>query len=467
MRPLRAVVVSLWVLGVFSVPAALAGNCTAPETLGECSQECPSYKACLRCCSATRAAVSTCRSECTGLLSADRPRNDPSVGGDPQSPTRRPPRPARPARPVRTLPNRQPPGQPAPAQPTINPAGFSATCSLDQAGDRLWVRLRVKNNAGVALATVAAQSPRVQIEAGTQLSMPKAPIPRAYSTLAAGDTAEFRWQGRLRLGGAVGISTAVSALAPNGATLTTPQIDCGTIGGSEPDPQPEPEIPANPPHSNPPNSPNSPNPPSGAATAEAAQCANCHESPHMAFVANMWLESGHASTNGRGRDNTFCANCHSPLQADARASAAQNTTIPASQWQGVTCSACHPSDEEGAGWNTPIGTYNVATRSHSPVPLGDADVLCTRCHTGEFAPGFQGYGDYMNFAGVRCIDCHMPKIPSGDPAIGERVAHNFKVAANLPYSCGTVPGGCHARRPTSWAVRILELGPMHTRGHGN
>ncbi len=108
----------------------------------------------------------------------------------------------------------------------------------------------------------------------------------------------------------------------------------------------------------------------------------------------------------------------------------------------------------------------MATRTHSPVPLGDADVLCTQCHTGDFAPGFQGYGDYMHYAGVRCIDCHMAKIPSGDPAIGERAAHNFKVAANLPYSCGTVPGGCHARRPMSWAVRILELGPMHTRGQG-
>ncbi len=297
------------------------------------------------------------------------------------------------------------------------------------------------------LTNVVAQSPLVQVEAGTKFSLGKAPSPRSYAVLLAGSTVIFRWQGRLSSSGAVGISASASAVAPSGATIDTPLVDCGTIGASQPNP-PATQEPTD-------------------ATPEATQCGGCHSSPHMAFVANKWKESAHASSYGPAQGNTYCATCHSPLQANAGATRTSNATIPEAQWQGVTCSVCHPPGAQRAEWNTPIATYDVTTRAYEPVPLWDADELCTHCHSEDHAPGFQGYGRVMYDAGVRCIDCHMAKIPADDPNVGQRAAHDFKVAANLPYSCGTYPGGCHMRRPEAWAARILVLGPLHAppKGH--
>ncbi len=329
--PLRTLVVCCFMGGLLNVSAAIAGTCTAPDAPVDCSQDCGTWKACLQCCTQARTSASVCRSACAPLFGASEPR----VGGDPQSRVQRP---ARPARPVRTRPTRRPGAQAAPTPPRLDPAGFSATCNLEQAADRVWVHLQVTNETGAALTTVAARASACASGGGRAVVAAEgADPPRVCDAGDRGAASSSGGRDDCGSGGAVGISTAASAVAPNGTALLTRQVDCGTLGGTEPrsgeptaTPTPGPLHPA-----------------SGAATAEAAQCANCHERPHMAFVANMWRESGHASTNGRGRDNTFCANCHSPLQADAAASATKNAAIPVSQWQGVTCSVCHPSRRGG------------------------------------------------------------------------------------------------------------------------
>jgi hypothetical protein len=263
-----------------------------------------------------------------------------------------------------------------------------------------------------------------------------------------GSTVTFEWQGRLSASGAVGISASASAVAPNGQSIDTPLVDCGTVGGSQPNPpvQPTPTEP----------------PPQATPTPETTT----GEPAYVAFVRSKWSESRHADTYGPAQGNTFCARCHSPLQADAGASETRTTAIPEAQWQDVTCSVCHPSAGQRAAWGSPIAKYDVATKTYESVPLADADELCTHCHTGEFTTGFQGYGSVMHDAGVRCIDCHMAVIPADDPNVGQWPAHDFKVAANLPYSCGTYPGGCHSRRPETWARRILTLGPLHAPVQG-
>jgi hypothetical protein len=58
--------------------------------------------------------------------------------------------------------------------------------------------------------------------------------------------------------------------------------------------------------------------------------------------------------------------------------------------------------------------------------------------------------ELMYVAGVRCIDCHMAPygiIPAteGTEHPVKKLFHDFKVAANLPYSCGVSGSmvGCH------------------------
>lgn len=314
--------------------------------------------------------------------------------------------------------------------------------------DRVVVVLEVTNDTGTDLRTVSARQPLVQLEAGTNLSLGTVSSPRSYGVILVGSTVSFQWQGRLSRTGAAGISASASAVAPNGESIGTPLADCGTVGGPQPNPpmQPTPTEP----------------PPQATPTPETTT----GEPAYVAFVRSRWSESRHADTYGPAQGNTFCAQCHSPLQADAGASETRNAAIPEAQWQDVTCSVCHPSAAQREAWGSPIATYDVATKTYESVPLAGADDLCMHCHTGEFATEFQSYGTVMHEAGVRCIDCHMALIPAGDPSIGRWPAHDFKVAANLPYSCGTYPGGCHSRRPETWARGILALGPLHAPVQG-
>ncbi len=441
MIPLLCVAAFLCGLLVADPPAALAGTCGAPNALQDCSGNCTSLNACLHCCTRAHASVSTCRTECSAVVNAGRPQSAPSTATDRPQVSRQP---SRPARPAPRLPRRPRSAQPPPAGPTIDPGRFSASCHLEQARDRVVVSLEVTNDTGVDLRTVTAHQPFVQLEAGTNLSLGKVSSPRSYVVIPEGSAVSFRWQGRLSAAGAAGISASASAVGPNGEPIDTPLADCGTVGQSRP------------------------NPPLPPATSEATPPTEttAGEPAVVAFVRSKWSASRHADTYGPPQGNTFCARCHSPLQADAGATETNNATIPEAQWEGVTCSVCHPSAAQRAAWGSPIAKYDVATGTYESVPLADADELCTHCHTGGFATGFQGYGRVMHEAGVRCIDCHMAVIPADDPNVGQQPAHDFKVAANLPYSCGTFPGGCHARRPETWARRILTLGPLHAPEQG-
>jgi hypothetical protein len=441
-HPLLSVTAFLFGLVLAGVPAALAGTCSAPDARSDCSADCTSLNACLHCCTRAHASGATCRAECSAVVGARRPVSAPRPAADRPQVTRQP---SRPTRPAPRAPTRPRPAQQPPTEPTIDPSRLSASCHLDQAGDRVVVNLRVTNDTGADLRTVLANQPLVQVEAGARLSLGKVPSPHSYGVIVAGGSVSFRWQGRLGPAGAVGVSASASAVAPTGQSIDTPLADCGIAGQSQPNP------PA------PTDTTPEANPPTDTTTADSAV---------VAFVTSKWSESGHADTYGPAQGNTFCARCHSPLQADAGATETNNAAIPEAQWQDVTCSVCHPSAAQRAAWGSPIAKYDVATKTYESVPLADADVLCTHCHTDQFAPGFQGYGVIMHEAGVRCIDCHMAVIPAGDPNVGQWPAHDFKVAANLPYSCGTYPGGCHSRRPEAWARRILALGPLHAPQQG-
>ena len=197
---------------------------------------------------------------------------------------------------------------------------------------------------------------------------------------------------------------------------------------------------------------------------EANACASCHypTGAHMPYVVDKWFDSKHAQSYGVYQGNTYCANCHAPFQADPLADHANNVPVSPDEWEAVTCGACHPPHNLRVEWGTTIGIYDIATEEYSPLNVDDSNALCTNCHTGmRHSQDFQGYGQVMfHKKGVQCIDCHMAKIPVAD-GLKDRAAHDFNVAANLPYSCGTIAGGCHSNHKESWALKQIAKKRIH------
>jgi hypothetical protein len=219
---------------------------------------------------------------------------------------------------------------------------------------------------------------------------------------------------------------------------------------------------------------------------ESNSCAGCHFFPGnavMPFTVDTWLESDHANSYRGFLGNTYCARCHSPFQADPLATHGENEDVPSEEWEAVTCGACHPPHDLRVEWGTPIGIYDVDAGEWSPVNREDVNDLCLHCHSGEEPHNepveFQGFGKVMyEKKGVRCIDCHMAKVPN--TVVAEetwRHAHDMGVGGDVvegpeddgalliedkeQYSCGTIPGGCHDNKTKEWALKQLEKQKIH------
>jgi hypothetical protein len=205
---------------------------------------------------------------------------------------------------------------------------------------------------------------------------------------------------------------------------------------------------------------------------EAENCAGCHFNPNMAEVVATWEESAHASTFHGFNGNTYCSGCHSPLEADAAATSSSNAPVPLETWQSVTCASCHPPHDLRVEWETPLGLYDIAANAdpnnypdmgYVPLYRDESNLLCESCHTGlRHTRDFQGFGRSMfEKKAVMCIDCHMAVVPN--PVQGEPpfATHTFDVAANLPWSCGTVPDGCHSNKTEAWAAKQIAKEKLH------
>jgi hypothetical protein len=412
----RALCVCLLVGMFLGARSASGASCAAPDDISQCSTLCSSSRDCIACCTSVSQQATQCKRSCLLI---------------------------RPSRPTS-------PGAQAAA------GNLTANCRLLQAGGRVSITLRVQNTTGVMLKNVSPASPSLQADANTEFDL-GAPRPTGYLMLRAGSFATFMWRGALRSDGAVGIAMSVSGTDPTGATISMPLVDCGTVTATQRSRHPV--RPARPGPARP--STGGSSPPAAAQT-EAQQCAACHENPKQAFVAAKWSESGHANSYGTVQGNTYCAQCHSPFQADANATKTNNQPIPTEQWQAVTCSVCHPPQEKMTEWGSPIALYDIATKTYSPLALADANILCLNCHNGSlYAPKFGDAGLLMMQTGVRCIDCHMSQITSVNRTEGQAAAHDFKVEANLPSSCGLGPGGCHGGNTNAWAVNEIRSGAIH------
>ncbi len=245
---------------------------------------------------------------------------------------------------------------------------------------------------------------------------------------------------------------------------------------------------------------------------EANSCTGCHfrlgiAGDHMleavgvtfnsstnafSFTGNGWLAARHSTSNYGSTQNTFCAKCHSPLQATPQSSFNdgyfENTAlIPNGQVEGVTCGACHLSHNAAAVAGTRIGIYKYGMdrntlAAYQPLMPGNFDLLCLNCHVQRHNEDNAAFAR-MYAAGVECVDCHMApygynKNSDGSDGTLVKHFHNFKVAANLPYSCG-VDGSltgfqCHPGFSTNSTLALIPYlkgqhkawWPLNPKGSG-
>jgi ribosomal protein L40E len=200
---------------------------------------------------------------------------------------------------------------------------------------------------------------------------------------------------------------------------------------------------------------------------EAEGCRDCHFYPGdviMTFVVDKWFESEHATAgDGQGfMQNTFCAHCHSPFQADPAATRDDNDPVPFDEWEAITCRSCHMTRDLRIEFETPIGIYHVEEDAFEPVDEEDANDVCIHCHTNALEPGFfQGYGVIMEKKGVQCIACHMPKVLNDYDILTDRFnrSHTMWVRENAVGSC--LAAGCHENKDEKWALKQIDKERIH------
>jgi len=163
------------------------------------------------------------------------------------------------------------------------------------------------------------------------------------------------------------------------------------------------------------------------------------------FTGSGWLSARHSQSNHVSTQNTYCSKCHAPLQASAESSwkkgIFKNTDpIPDGQTEGVTCASCHPSHTVAAQLGRRLGVYQwgkdrTTADAYQVVQPGDEDTLCLNCHVERHNVDNPVFFR-MYQAGVRCIDCHMAVYGTIANTDVPKREHDWKVAKNLPFSCG-------------------------------
>lgn len=189
----------------------------------------------------------------------------------------------------------------------------------------------------------------------------------------------------------------------------------------------------------------------------------------FSFTSNGWFASKHSKSNYKSTQDTYCAKCHSPLQAtaDAQFKPGMSQPIPDGKVEGVTCAVCHPSHTSAVVLGRRLGIYKWGMDKNKPeaydvIHEGQEDSLCLSCHTrhNEGNPAF----DLMYVAEVRCMDCHMAVYGKILDTEVDKRFHDFKVAKNVPFSCGVEGSVIHCH-PEFGAESTLALIPYMKEQH--
>ncbi len=193
---------------------------------------------------------------------------------------------------------------------------------------------------------------------------------------------------------------------------------------------------------------------------EADSCTSCHFSlgaggDHMleavgvkidstnsvfSLTGSGWFASRHSQSNHGSTQNTFCAKCHSPVQATAGSSFVNGFLSNASliadgQMEGVTCASCHPPHNAVPRLGIFLFGDKTKVTSYQLIQPDQEDLLCLNCHVERHNSDNVAFSRMYN-AGVQCVDCHMAPYGTILNSTTNKRFHDFKVAENLPYSCG-------------------------------
>jgi hypothetical protein len=193
-------------------------------------------------------------------------------------------------------------------------------------------------------------------------------------------------------------------------------------------------------------------------------CRNCHVpglNPNVELAFETWVTSEHLNGVTFGPD--FCKDCHQPFRAEEPCGEPDRAN-------GVECAVCHT--DRGDGCDRELRVWDRAACDYGPlIEHDDLNELCLTCHNrpeiighSAFNAPPKGWGQAMlEQKGVWCVDCHMPIVPYVDQFGFETEGrtHDWKVADNLPYSCGTLPGGCHANKTDEWALKQIAKNKIH------
>jgi len=186
------------------------------------------------------------------------------------------------------------------------------------------------------------------------------------------------------------------------------------------------------------------------------------------FTGGGWRASRHAQSNYNSTQNTYCAKCHSPIQATVQSSYKNNIfkntdPVPDGAMEGVTCASCHPSHTVAAQLGRRLGIYQIGqdkntAAAYQVVPQGQEDQLCLNCHITRHNTDNAAFS-LMYAGGVRCVDCHMAVYGKILGTQVDKRFHDYKVAQNLPYSCGLggSVSGCHPGFSVDSALKIIPM----------
>lgn len=210
--------------------------------------------------------------------------------------------------------------------------------------------------------------------------------------------------------------------------------------------------------------------------AEAERCINCKQSNNdiMSRAVGIDIESGEPAVDQRGwlggvhsrslshegEIKTDCAWCHAPTTEGVTQDKEAGQPIPGGDWQGVTCTSCHPGllkreERESLLANFKPGSDPEQKDSYIFIDKsagGNFDAQCRYCHHDSHDIIVEAMSEMVASGELRCIDCHMAGYGTDGKDTVERF-HNIKVAANVPYSCSGEYGtavACHADATVEW-----------------
>ncbi len=232
--------------------------------------------------------------------------------------------------------------------------------------------------------------------------------------------------------------------------------------------------------------------PDGLASLSAQGCNACHATAH-----DTWRDSAHARPPSEklraavraAGSPTACVQCHLPLAAQHAELAAGyidgDLTRPRLQpnagfdatllGEGVTCAACHVRDGAVLGVNATRAAPHPVVASPA---LADGATACATCHQltwpGADQPIYDTWGEWKSSAwaqaGVRCVDCHMPREGSrGLAGAGGAHAHGGGTDLRRALTALVRMDAPFFRRgqPTEVGLTLQNTGAGHTFPTGN